>query len=185
LASWSTVAIFKSLCKVSFVTYQGAKAINRRLMDWKTWMVRTWEDLAHPQIYILYDQMDLSSDLYSVDFIWIDSLDLRVGLSRWRRLLTISRLNFKCGPYVSLVSSAIPKYFTWFVVGISTQWIWSEGRLFFRSVNGIWKDLSGFIKILHLVAQVFIKLWWFWRWVEAWAVSELEVSIAVSSPKLL
>lgn len=75
LASWSTVGIFRSLCRVSFVRYQGAEAISLRVMDWEAWIVQTWEGLAHPQICIPYAQMGLSRDLNNVDFVCIDSLD--------------------------------------------------------------------------------------------------------------
>lgn len=49
--------------------------------------------------------------LYIIIFILVDIFDFNMGRSGWSRLLSVFRLDFRCGLQVSLLSITIPEYF--------------------------------------------------------------------------
>jgi len=78
------------------------------MMDWKAWIVPDLRRFGTPPD--LHTVRPNGSEKWEeICTMWtlcvLTVLDLRIGLSRYRRLLRILRLNFKCGPYVNLLSS--------------------------------------------------------------------------------
>jgi len=51
---WSTDSIGRLECSEELDTNQGTDIIMRRVMDWNACIVRIWDGLAQPQIWIPY-----------------------------------------------------------------------------------------------------------------------------------
>jgi hypothetical protein len=102
--------------------------------------------------------MGLKRYLYIVNFEFIESLDFNIGRSMCRRLFNNSRLDFRCGPHVNLLSIMIPRYFISAVIGILKTCSWRDGE-FFLSVNGTWNDFSSFFWMVFYVKPTLL-LWY-------------------------
>lgn len=82
MANWSTDSIFRSECSEELETNQGADVIIRRVMDWNACIVRTWDGLAQPQIWIAYAHIGRKRDLYNISLVCIGSFAFKIGRSR-------------------------------------------------------------------------------------------------------
>jgi len=65
--NWSINLTLRSECSMELVTDQGVEITIRRVIDWNTCIVQTWDGLAQP----------------------IGSFDFRIGRSRCSRLLRV------------------------------------------------------------------------------------------------
>jgi hypothetical protein len=109
-----TYGMPKSLCKVTFDTYQGALASFLNVLDWNVWRIFVLEGLLHPHSSIPQVQTGFIIALYMVILFPRDSCDF-LFISQFIFLTLSSNcllLAFICICHVIFLSRWSPRYLT-------------------------------------------------------------------------